>query len=120
MKQVRLDFTTDTSGDATTKGAVVPGGCVVWAVDYVPTTIDTGATVTVTDELLGASFTIWVKASAGTSTIRKYPRVLEQLNTDGSDLSTYTFPAVFGAPKVVIASGGASKTGYVILHLVEL
>jgi len=42
------------------------------------------------------------------------------MNTDGSDLATYTPPIISGRPKVVIASGGAAKTGYVILHLMEL
>ena len=121
MKQVRLDFTTDTSGDADITGdTVVGGGGTVFAIDYVPTSIDTGATVTITDEFLGASFTIWVQASAGTSTIREFPRTLEQLNTDGSDLSTHAMPLICGRPKVVIASGGAVKTGYVILHLMEI
>lgn len=119
MKRVRLDFETDTAGDAIATGGVQGGGVAVLAIDYVPTSIDTGATVTVTDELLGQSFTIWEKASAGTTTIRVYPRVLEQLNSDGSDLTTHYYPLLVGRPKVTIASGGSVKAGYVVLHLIE-
>lgn len=120
MKFITLSVTTNASGDGSTTGDGVPGGATVYALDYLPGTIATGATVTVTDELNGASFTIWVKASAGTSNIRKFPRVLQVLNTDGSDLATHTPPCIFGKPKVVIAAGGNATTGKVVLHLREL
>lgn len=123
MKTVVLSVTTDTGGDGTTTGDTIHGaggGAGIWALDYLPGTLDTGATVTVTDETQGASFTIWAKASAGTSNLRIFPRVLETLNSDGSDLATHTNPVFFGKPKVVVSDGGAVKTGKVVLHLMEL
>jgi len=119
MKTRTMSWTTNGSGAATVTGKSVPGGALVEAVTYIPGDTATGATVTVTDEFAGASFTIWVQATAGTSTIREFPRTLEQLNTDGSDLATHTRPVIAGVPKVVIASGGDTKSGSLILHLSE-
>jgi hypothetical protein len=121
MKRITVALATDTSGACTAYGdyAAVNGG-IVYALDYIPGTIDTGATITVTDETQGVSKTIWVKASAGTTGIRVHPRVLEQKNTDGSDLTSYCQTFVNGRIKVVVSSGGASKAGTVKLHVMEM
>jgi hypothetical protein len=121
MKLIKLSVSTDgTQAGSTTGDTVVGGGCALFAVDYFPGTIATGATITLTDETGGASFTLLVKASAGTSNVRFFPRVQESQNTDGSDLGTFTLPLVTGKPKIAVASGGDTKTGYVVLHLMEL
>jgi hypothetical protein len=82
MKDLRLAITCDGSGDATVTGErAVHGFC--YAVSYQPGTIATGGDLTITTEGL-ASIPLLVKANAGTSNVIFYPRVLTNLNTDGS------------------------------------
>jgi hypothetical protein len=121
MNDVVLSVTTNGSGagSATTPSPASPSG-VVYAIDYLPGTIATGATITVTDETQGASFTLLSKANAGTTNTRYYPRVLQHLNTDGSALTTHTLMAVAGKLKFTVASGGDTLTGKVIIHFMEL
>jgi len=120
MKDIILSVTTNGSGAGTATATDSVQGWLV-AFDYIPGTIDTGAPITITDETNdGASITQYVKASAGTSNVRKYPRVAEQLSSDGSDLGTYTFPLFVGNPKLAVASGGATATGSVKLYFLEL
>ena len=111
-----LKTTTNGSGTATEDYDSSVKGWLV-ALDYEPGTFDTGATITISDVTPTATHTIYVKASAGTSNVRKYPRTLEQLDTDGSDLATYTFPLLVGVPRLTVASGGDTKTGAVRLHI---
>lgn len=120
MKIIQIALATNSSGACTAWGDVPPGGGVVYALDYVPGTLDTGATVTVTDETTGLSKTVWSKASAGTTAIRVHPRSLEQKNTDGSDLTTYCPTLICGRVKVVISAGGNTTAGSLRLHVVEL
>lgn len=122
-------WTTDTAGAATVgagtttaKAAITGELC---AIDYLPDTTDTGATVTVTDEnSSGLSHTLWVKATAGTSKIRVYPRDLVHKTEDGAALTgtaggDRTEPLICGQIKVVIASGGATKTGSLVVYYEE-
>jgi hypothetical protein len=118
-KKITIPLTVS-AGACTAYGEVPGGGGIVYALDYIPGTIDTGATVTVTDETSGLSKTIWTKASAGTSAIRVHPRVLETLNTDGSALTTTCHTFVCGRIKVVVSSGGTSAAGSVVVHVVEM
>ena len=119
MRVQVLDFTTNTAGAATTLGNTVVGK--VYSVVYIPGTTDTGATVTITAE--GAmSYPILVKATAGTSNVVFYPRSLVHSNTDGAALTGTSGgdraqPFIAGGLKLVIASGGAVKTGKVIVAI---
>jgi hypothetical protein len=123
MKKITLPLAsvTDTSGDGASAVVSVSGGAVVMAIDYFPGTLssDTGTTITVTDEFNGASFTLLSVANPGTSNVRYNPRALEQLNTDGSDLSTHTKMVVMGALKFAVTGSGAGENGKVIVHLNE-
>lgn len=121
MKVVPLSWTTNTGGAATVNAYSVVGK--VYAVRYVPGDTDTGATVTVTAES-DSSFPILVKASAGTSNVTFYPRVIVHGNTDGAALTGTSggdrdLPVVFGTLRVVIASGGAVKSGKVQVFVEE-
>lgn len=121
MRDIKLTVTTNGSGAGNNTGdAVNPG--VLYSVEYQPGTIATGATITITDEVPGGeSRTLLVKASAGTSNVTFYPRVLENLNTDGSTITgQYCMPLICGKPKFAVASGGDTKTGSVILHPVDM
>jgi hypothetical protein len=124
MKKVTINITTDNEGAATAYGdAAVVGGGGVYAVDYLPGDISAGATVTLTDET-GVSHTIWSKATAGSTAIRVYPRTLEQLGSNGSNLTTHDMPLASGRLKVVVSDGtdtGAEEAnGTMIVHIAEL
>lgn len=118
MKYRKLDWTTNGSGAATVLGDAIYGE--VCAVDYLPGTTDTGATVTVTSEGM-VTTTLLVKATAGTSNLRFYPRALVHKAEDGAALTGTAGgdrcePLAVGQLKVVIASGGDTKSGSVIVH----
>lgn len=115
-KVINFSWTTNTAGAATVYGdEAVPGIGEVVAVDYLPGTTDTGATFTLTSE--GAfSTSILAKTTAGTANVRFYPRIVVNGNTDGAALTgtaggDRARPLAIGQLKVVIASGGAVKTG---------
>ena len=119
MKYEKVSWTTDGSGDATVYGNTVTGE--VCAIDYLPGDTATGATVSVYDEPSGGfTHTLLVKATAGTSNLRFYPRELVHKAEDGAALTgtaggDRTEPLAAGKIKVVIASGGDTKTGSVIV-----
>lgn len=121
MKLLRIELTTDGSGACTAYGSrsIIGEIC---AIDYLPGTIDTGATVSVYDEPSGGfTHTLLVKATAGTSNARFYPRELVHKAEDGAALTgtaggDRTEPVANGKIKVVIASGGSTKAGTVIVY----
>lgn len=118
MKRQILTFTTAAGGGATAIGSAVAAR--LYAIEYLPGTIDTGATVTVTCEG-DRSKPLLTKTSAGTSNLLFYPRDLCHAVADGAALTgsaggDRVMPLMFGAPKVVIASGGSVLTGQVVLY----
>lgn len=122
MRQVTISWTTDGSGDATAYGNSSAIGEVV-AVDYLPGTTDTGATITLTAEG-NVTTTVLVKATAGTSNVRFYPRILVNGNSDGAALTgtaggDRTRVFVAGRLKAVIASGGAAKAGSAVVYVAD-
>lgn len=116
MKPIRVDLTTDASGDVTGYGFAAVG--TVYAVQLVDGTFDDGVDVTVTSEHSDLSIPILVKANFNSDQM-VYPRVLEALNTDGTNLATHTEPLCLGRIKVVIAQGGNAKSGSVVVYLRE-
>lgn len=119
MKRVSLSLTTDGSGDASTTGEAILGK--LYAVLYLPGTIDTGATLTLTCEGSGSK-PLLTKASAGTANTWYYPRDLQHGVADGAALTgtaggDRAMPILEGRLKAVIASGGATKTGSVIFYI---
>jgi len=121
MKRQLLTVITDGSGDAVTTGTAVLGK--LFAIEYRPGTIDTGATVTITCEA-DASKPLLTLTTAGTSNVWFYPRDVEHAVANGAALTGLAggdraMPILCGAPKVVIASGGNTMTGSVIIYYVE-
>lgn len=121
MKYQRLDITTDASGDASVSGSSIIGK--LYAIEYQPDTIDTGATLTVTCES-GSSKPLLTKATAGTSNLWFYPRDLQHAVADGAALTgtaggDRTMPILRGKPKVVISSGGDTLSGSVFIYYEE-
>lgn len=118
MSRQILSYTTDSSGDATVNGKAIQGK--LYAVMYAPGNTDTGATVTLTCEGTGSK-PLLTKATAGTSNAWFYPRDIVHGVADGAALTGTSggdraLPLMDGAPKLVIASGGAAKTGSVIVY----
>lgn len=119
MKRVALEITTDASGDAS---ATSPNSVMgtLRSVAYLPGSIDTGATITVTCEG-PVSKTLLVKASAGTSNVTFNPRDLVHKTEDGAALTgtaggDRVSPVLDGKIKLVVASGGDTKTGKIIVY----
>lgn len=119
MKKVYLKVTTAADGTGSATGANWVMGQLV-AIDYLPGTIDTGATVTVTCEgpLAKALLT---KASAGTSNLTFYPRDLLHKVEDGAALTgttggDRTMPILDGKIKFAVASGGNGGIGAIIAY----
>lgn len=122
MKEVILKLETHAStGAASTSGTYAVFG-ELYAILYVPGSIDTGATLTVTCEgFQGASKPLLTKASAGTSNVWFYPRDLVNAVADGAALTGTAGgdrcePILAGVPKATITSGANSKTGYCVLY----
>jgi len=123
MRTITLKLVTHAStGAATTNGERSIFGR-LYAIEYRPGNIDTGATLTVTCEG-AASKPLLTKASAGTADSWYYPRDLVHAVADGAALTGTSggdrdMPILNGTPKAVIASGANSKTGYVTLYYLE-
>lgn len=116
MEIIRIDLTTDAAGAATvTDDRVINGR--LHAVQLVDGTFDDGVDLTLTCETPDLSIPLLTIANWNTDQVL-YPRVLQNLNTDGSALATHTEPIVAGKIKAVIAQGGNVKTGSVICYVV--
>lgn len=122
MKRVLIPIVCDGSGAFTSDMNACPSILgKLYAVEYLPGTILTGATITLTGE--GAlSRTLLVKASAGTSNVTFYPRELQNATADGAALTgtaggDRTQPIVDGKLKLVVASGGAAGAGTLIAYV---
>lgn len=114
----RLDITTSSGGAATVYSEPFVG--LLHAVIYMPGSsgIDTGATVTLTDDVTGHA--LWSKSSAGTSTLSRLPRGATVGITDTALVYASTDAVADRLPvtsrvKVVIASGGSAKSGAVVI-----
>jgi hypothetical protein len=126
MNEVILKLSTHVSdGTATTLAEHAILG-ELYAVEYHPGTIDTGATLTITcqgNKLTSAvaEKPVLAKATAGTSISWYYPRdlvhgVADGVALTGKDGGDREKPVLNGVIKAAIASGGNSKVGYVIVY----
>jgi hypothetical protein len=94
----------------------------LYAIEYQPGTIDTGATITVTcNGPNGSSKPLLTKASAGTANAWFYPRDLVHGVADGAALTgtaggDRAEPLLNGVPQFAVTSGGTTFTGRVILY----
>jgi hypothetical protein len=119
MKKVYVKATTAADGSASVTSTTWTIGK-LYALAYLPGTIDTGATITVTCEG-PQSKALLTKASAGTSNVTFYPRDLQNAVADGAALTgtaggDRTAPILDGKIKLVVASGGNVLTGAIIAY----
>jgi len=106
---IKLSGTTDGSGDATVnanRGFVGWLECIDLEISDLAATADVTCSIQSTDS--GNAYNVLVQADSQTDK-RYYPRTLEHLDTDGSDLSSHTRHFVNGKPRVVVAQGGDTK-----------
>ena len=122
MKDIVLALNTHVSaGTATT---LASSGVIgkLEAVLYIPGTIDTGATLTLTClGIDGSEKPLLTLANAGTSNVWLYPRDLVHAVANGAALTgtaggDRACPILAGVVKAAIASGGNSKAGKVVLY----
>lgn len=113
MRSARVSATTDTAGDGIGNGTINVLG-VVHAIKWDKGTCDTGVDITVSVQKSDAAGNLLVVANADASKLY-YPRSLQHLDTDGSNLTTHTRPLACGTVRLVIAQGGNTKTGAVIV-----
>ena len=114
----RIDLTSDASGNVTGYSDSVSGGGFLYAVQLVDGNFDDGVDITLTAEHADLSIPLLVAADWNTDKM-VYPRVLQNLSTDGTVLTTHTLPVVVGRIKAVIAQGGNAKTGAVVCYITD-
>ena len=118
MKREVLLITTDAAGAATVNGTRNILGK-LFAILYMPGTIATGATVTVTSQGVSAR-ALLTKANAGTADTVYYPRDLVHGVADGVALTgtaggDRALPLIIGTLRVVVASGGNVTSGSLVV-----
>jgi len=123
MKHITVTLGPTSAGGGFTTGATQPANGKLYAIEYRPGDIDTGATIAVTCES-DVSKPILTKASAGTSNTWFYPRDIMNAVADGAALTgtaggDRALPIFSGRPKVVVTSGGDTKTGSIVFHYEE-
>ena len=121
MRRQILSVTTNGTGDGTTTGAAVLGK--LFAIEYRPGTLDTDAVVTITCES-DTSKALLTLTSPGTSDLWRYPRDLVHAVADGAALTgtaggDRAMPVLNGALKVLVAAGGDTLTGSVVIYYIE-
>ena len=116
MKRLKLSGTADTSGDVTTTGQAIFGK--VYAILWNKGTCATGVDITVSIQNNDVANTLLVAANADASKYY-YPRTLQHLDTDASNLATHTPPVAAGQARLVIAQGGNTLTGSVTIYYDE-
>jgi len=119
MKNITLSITTAANGSATVNDTTAILG-ELYAIEYRPGTIATGATITVTCEG-GGSKPLLTKVSAGTANSWYYPRDLVHAVADGAALTGTSGgdrckPILSGRVRVVVAAGGSGGIGTVEIY----
>jgi hypothetical protein len=120
MNKQIFKITTSAGGSASVDGPSSVLG-ELYAIEYQPGTIDTGATVTVTCKNGVTTKPLLTKASAGTSPAIFYPRDLVSAVADGAALTGTAGgdrckPVLAGTINVAVASGGNGGIGVVIVY----
>lgn len=101
-----VNITTDASGDATAYSDPIAGK--LHAIIYTKDDFTDGVDFTITDEDTGA--TLWTETNQNASIV-DYPRLIAQ-GSNGADLTGwYVEPIVTGRVKIVVGSGGDTKSG---------
>jgi len=113
MKKYKLSVTCDTSGAGSATGPNLLGIC--YAIAYKRGTLDATTTdITVSTVNSDGAANQLVQANITADKVI-YPRTLEHLDTDGSNLTTHTYPILAGTIKFTVAQGGNGGAGSVVV-----
>lgn len=119
METINLIGTTDGDGDATIT-ADIPVTGVIERVRWIDGDLADGVGATLSEvEAGGTAVQTLLTLTAANSDAVYYPRVTED-DDSGAALTSTTRPFVSGLLKLVISSGGATKTGGAIVHIIPL
>ena len=116
MKTMRLNATTDASGDATTNGGHSING-VLYAVQWIDGDLADGVDAVISTQGADSSGTLLTLTNANNDAWY-YVREATCNNTGAADGDT-TLPVAVGTPRLVVSSGGNAKTGGCILYYTE-
>lgn len=113
LYQDTIALATDGSGDVTATGAEIRGW--IESIRYEPGDIATGADLTITGE--SSETPILTITNAGTSKVWWYPRALPNAVADGAagTVPAHLIPLFEESIQVVVAQGGASRTGSLVV-----
>lgn len=121
MLAIRINATTNGSGAATVTRGIQGGGgsMLLYAVEWIDGDFADGvdAVLSCVNTVGGVDRTLLTLTDANNDAIY-YPRVLEADNAGGA-LTTYALPVVDGDLKLAVTSGGDTKTGGCVVHLLE-
>ena len=119
MFSVVMEFTTDGSGDATVNVGLSNLPRLLYAVEWKVGTaaagVDAVLSATNTERAVNQTLLTLTDANANAW---YYPRTLED-DAAGAALTTTGYMVVNGDLKLVVSSGGASKTGMAVIYLAE-
>ena len=123
LRDVRIDFTVDASGDAVVYAKDSVFGRLI-AVFYDRGDMDTNTDYILTTDQYPVVEALLTIANAGTSDLIWYPRRLVQKTSDGSALTGTAGgdrepPLIIGRPKLTVDEGGTSTSGAFILIIEE-
>lgn len=118
LEHVRLDATTDGSGDATVYGTKGIYG-ILMEVEWIDGDLADGVDAVLSMARRGdvPDRTVLTLTNANDDAYYR-PRELETDNT-GADATNRVPIVIWGTPKLVVSSGGDTKTGGVILHYIS-
>ena len=122
LKSRRLDVTTDESGDATTNDTLSIFGC-LYAVETIDGDLSDGvdAVVSVQSTESGVALTLLTLTDFNTDAMY-YPRHVVHGETGaaltGTSGGDRAMPVINGTLRVVIAQGGDTKTGGIIVYYI--
>lgn len=113
-----LTGTTDGSGDLTVNGESAINGLLyaAWWI-FGSGTSGVDATLTIQGTPSGVADTVLTLTDANANAW--YPVRRAETGTTGAALVTYSYPAVIGTPRLVIAQGGATKTYTLVLYYLK-
>lgn len=118
LKAIRINVTTDASGDGST---VVTPSILGWLVGvrWIDGTYDDGVDGTLTAVIApsGVDDTLFTLTNANTDAM-SYPRATE-CSTVGAALTTTTMMIIDGSLKLTVAQGGNVKTGGCIVYYTD-
>lgn len=121
LRDVVLNLTTDASGDKTLKASEQVAGLLI-GIEWVVGTFDTGvdATITLQDTPSGVARTLLTLTNANSNAFYNVRTPEHDATGTATTTGSTCYPFIVGKPQVVIAQGGNTKTGKVVLYYMTI